>query len=88
MAFSRDGLCRIGGSGTGGNTWQYTSTDAKTVVDNTDYFLDAIDEFKIGDLVICKDTTTATAPVVTITYIKTLTATSITAAAGTTIAAS
>ena len=55
MAFSRDGLCRIGGSGTGGNTWQYTSTDAKTAVDDTDYFLAAIEEFKIGDLVICKN---------------------------------
>jgi len=87
MAFARSGLCRIGGSGTGGSTWQYTSTDAKTVVDNADYFLDAINEFNIGDLIICKDTTTPTAPVVTITYIKTQTATSITAAAGTTVTA-
>ncbi len=87
MAFARSGLCRIGGSGTGGSTWQYTSADAKTVVDNADYFLDAINEFNIGDLIICKDTTTPTAPVVTITYIKTQTATSITAAAGTTVTA-
>ena len=87
MAFARSGLCRIGGSGTGGSTWQYTSTDAKTVVDNADYFLDAINEFNIGDLIICKDTTTPTAPIVTITYIKTQTATSITAAAGTTVTA-
>jgi len=41
----------------------------------------------IGDLIICKNTTTPTAPVVTLTYIKTRTATSITAAAGTTITA-
>jgi hypothetical protein len=82
MAFSRDGLCRIGGSGNGGSTWQYTSTDAKTVVDNADYFLYAISEFEIGDLIICKDTTVSTAPVVHLTYIKTQTATSITAAAG------
>ena len=87
MAFSRDGLCRIGGSGNGGSTWQYTSADAKTVVDNVDYFLPAINELAIGDLIICKDTTTPTAPVVTLTYIKTRTATSITAAAGTTITA-
>jgi hypothetical protein len=87
MAFARSGLCRIGGSGTGGSTWQYTSADAKTVVDNADYFLDAINEFNIGDLIICKDTTTPTAPVVTITYIKTQTATSITAAGGTTVTA-
>ena len=87
MSFDRTGLCRIGGSGTGGSTWQYTSTDAKAVVDNADYFLAAINELSIGDVIICKDTTTATAPVVTITYIKTQTATSITAAAGTTITA-
>tara|TARA_R110002126_G_scaffold746_3_gene4698 strand:+ start:214 stop:477 length:264 start_codon:yes stop_codon:yes gene_type:complete len=87
MSFDRTGLCRIGGSGTGGSTWQYTSADAKTVVDNADYFLAAIGEFSIGDLVICKDTTTPTAPIVTITYIKTQTATSITAAGGTTITA-
>ena len=87
MAFSRDGLCRIGGSGNGGSTWQYTSADAKTVVDNADYFLPAISELAIGDLVICKDTTTPATPVVTITYIKARTATSITAAAGTTVTA-
>tara|TARA_B110000977_G_scaffold121973_1_gene156819 strand:+ start:908 stop:1171 length:264 start_codon:yes stop_codon:yes gene_type:complete len=82
MAFSRDGLCRIGGSGNGGSTWQYTSTDAKADIDNADYFLYAINELSIGDLIICKDTTTATAPIVHLTYIKTQTATSITAAAG------
>jgi len=87
MAFSRTGLCRIGGSGNGGSTWQYTAADAKTVVDNADYFLAALSELNIGDLVICKDTTDAAVPVVTVTYIKTKTATSITAAAGLTITA-
>ena len=82
MAFARTGLCRIGGSGNGGSTWQYTSADAKAAVDNADYFLAAISELAIGDLVICKDTTNAAAPVVHLTYIKTLTATSITAAGG------
>jgi hypothetical protein len=82
MAFARTGLCRIGGSGNGGSTWQYTSTDNKAAIDNADYFLKAIDELSIGDLIICKDTTTATAPIVHLTYIKTQTATSITAAAG------
>ena len=38
MAFARSGLCRIGGSGNGGSTWQYTSTDAKTVVDRRGLF--------------------------------------------------
>ena len=82
MAFARAGFCRIGCSGTGGSTWQYTSTDAKAVIDNADYFLAALSELSIGDLIICKDTTNAAAPVVHLTYIKTQTATSITAAAG------
>ena len=87
MSFYRTGLCRIGGSGTGGSTWQYTSADAKTVVDNADYFLAAINELAVGDLVICKDTTTPATPIVTITYIAANDGTTITAAAGTTITA-
>tara|TARA_R110002012_G_scaffold22589_6_gene77894 strand:- start:9204 stop:9467 length:264 start_codon:yes stop_codon:yes gene_type:complete len=87
MAFARSNLCRIGGSGDGGSTWQYTSADAKAVVDNADYFLAAISELAIGDLIICKDTTVPTAPVVHFTYIKTRTATSITAAGGLVITA-
>ncbi len=87
MAFARSGLCRIGGSGTGGSTWQYTSTDAKGDVDNADYFLAAISELALGDLIICKDTSTPATPVVTITYIKANNGTAITAAAGTTITA-
>ena len=82
MAFSRVGLCRIGGSGTGGSTNQYTSTDAKAVIDNADYFLAANSELTLGDLIICKDTTNAAVPIVHLTYIKTQTATSITAAGG------
>ena len=87
MAFARTGLCRIGGSGTGGSTWQYTSTDAKTDVDDADYFLAAISELALGDLIICKDTSTPATPVVTITYIKANNGTTITAAAGTTVTA-
>ena len=87
MSFYRTGLCRIGGSGTGGSTWQYTSADAKTDVDAADYFLAAISELAVGDLVICKDTTTPATPIVTITYIAANDGTTITAAAGTTITA-
>ena len=87
MSFDRTGLSRIGGSGTGGSTWQYTSTDAKGDVDNADYFLAAISELALGDLIICKDTSTPATPVVTITYIKANNGTTITAAAGTTVTA-
>ena len=86
MAFDRSGLCRIGGSGIGGSTWQYTSVDAMSVVKNQGYFLKAINEFNIGDVVICTNTANASAPIVTLSYIKTL-AVNITAADGVTITA-
>ena len=87
MAFARSGLCRVGGSGTGGSTWQYSSADEDSTVAGADYFLSAIDELAIGDVIIGVDTSTATAPEVYITYVKTRTSTSITAATGTVVTA-
>tara|TARA_R110002167_G_scaffold65550_3_gene185578 strand:+ start:912 stop:1046 length:135 start_codon:yes stop_codon:yes gene_type:complete len=37
MAFARSGLCRIGGSGTGGSTWQYSTADAKAAIVTSGY---------------------------------------------------
>jgi hypothetical protein len=82
MAFARSGLCRIGGSGTGGSTWQYSSADAKATVAGADYFLSANDELDIGDVIIGVDTSTPATPEVFITYVKAQSATSITAAGG------
>ena len=51
MAFERNGLCRIGGSGVGGATWQYsTAEQTATVVGDTNYFAPAKDELAAGDV--------------------------------------
>ena len=87
MAFARSGLCRIGGSGTGGSTWQYSSADEDSTVAGADYFLAAIEELALGDVVLGIDTSTAATPEMYITYIKTRTSSSITAATGSVITA-
>jgi len=87
MAFARAGLSRIGGSGNGGCMWMYTSTDNKAAVGQVDYFLPAIVEFTIGDVMFCKDTTIAGSPVVHSTYVKALASGSVQTAAGIVITA-
>jgi hypothetical protein len=82
MAFSRSGLCRIGGSGVGGSTWQYSSADAKATVVAADYMLLANDELNIGDVVLVVATTVPATPTAFITYVKAQSATSITLAGG------
>ena len=82
MAFSRTGLCRIGGSGTGGATFQYSSADAKATVAATDYMLAAINTLELGDVIIGVDTSTPATPEVFITYVKAKSATSIDLAGG------
>jgi len=56
MAFSRDGLSRVGGSGNSRAVWLYASTDAPATVTGTDYMLPAIDEISLGDVVLVVDT--------------------------------
>ena len=87
MAFARAGLSRIGGSGNGGCMWMYTSTDNKATVGGADYFLPAIVELTIGDVMFCKNTTIVASPVIHSTYVKALTAVSVTMAAGNVITA-
>ena len=81
MAFDRTGLCRIGGSGTGGSTWQYSTADATTTVTGTDYFVDAIDEIALGDIMLLVGTT-GTTPTGRISIVKARSATSIDLASG------
>lgn len=85
MAFARSGLCRIGGSGNGGSTWQYSTADAKATIVGADYMLDAVDELALGDIVTA--VTNTTPPTAFITYVKTRTATAITLAGGSVITA-
>ena len=85
MAFARSGLCRVGGSGTGGSTWQYSSADSKATIVGADYMVGAVDELALGDVVTA--VTSTTPPTAFITYVKTRTATAIILAGGVVITA-
>ena len=87
MAFSRDGLCRIGGSGTGGATWQYSTNDATSAVTaDTNYFASAKDELNAGDAMIIIGTTGST-PTGRISYVESNNGTTVVMAAGVVITA-
>jgi len=61
MAFSRDGLTRIGsGTGSAPSIWSYASTDAIATVNTTAYFNDASAELGIRDVILVTDTATPT----------------------------
>lgn len=87
MAFSRDGLCRIGGSGVGGATWQYSTADATAdVVADTNYLAAAKDELDAGDVLIIVGTTGGT-PTGRISYVESNDGTTVVCAAGVVITA-
>ena len=87
MAFSRDGLCRIGGSGVGGATWQYSTVEqTATVVADTNYFADAKDELDAGDVLLVIGTTGGT-PTGRISYVESNGGTTVVCAAGLVITA-
>jgi hypothetical protein len=67
MAFSRDGLCRIGGSGDSRAAWVYASTDAPATVTTSGYLNDASKELSISDVVFVVDTDGID---VTVTFVK------------------
>tara|TARA_Y100001972_G_scaffold51887_1_gene63580 strand:+ start:523 stop:780 length:258 start_codon:yes stop_codon:yes gene_type:complete len=80
MAFSRDGLSRVGGSGNSRAVWLYASTDAPATVTGSNYMIDAIDEISLGDVVLVVDTDGV---VVTVTFCKSNNGTAIDLASGT-----
>ena len=51
MAFSRDGLSRIGGSGDANAVWVYSSTEAPATVAGSGYFNNATNELKQFDII-------------------------------------
>lgn len=69
MAFERNQLAKVSSSAnTNANAvWMYTTTDAMTVVRAADYFLTAINEIRLNDVIICVTATDGT-PVITIAY--------------------
>lgn len=99
MAFTKSSLSRIGGSGDGGSTWQYSTNDATSaVVADTNYFglpadiyadppvENALAELKAGDVLLVIGTTSTT-PTGRISYVESNNGTTIVCAAGTVITA-
>ena len=87
MAFVRSDLSRIGGSGNGGSTWQYTTTEATSaVVADTNYFANATAELSAGDILLVIGTTGST-PTGRISYVESNDGTTVVCAAGTVITA-
>lgn len=87
MAFSRDGLCRVGGSGNGGATWQYSTADATSaVVADTNYFASAKEELAAGDMLLITGTTGST-PTGRLSFVESNNGTTVVCAAGLVITA-
>lgn len=68
MAFSLDGFYQIGPCGNGPRMWIYNTTDAVATVIAADYFLPAINELQVNDVILMVTSTGGT-PAVTFTYV-------------------
>jgi hypothetical protein len=68
MAFLRSGFSRIGGSGDSGTVWKYASTDSIATALGANYFLPAIGEIAVNDVVMVSDSDGTAA--VTISFCK------------------
>ena len=88
MAFDRNNLARTSSSGNTNapQSWNYTTIDAFSLVDDADYFLDAIREIHINDNMTIA-TSTGTTAVVTVTYMGANDGTTCTIATGLTVTA-
>ena len=87
MAFDRSNLARLGSNNTGaGALWLYRTTDSAATVNTDDYFLSAINEIQLGDIIFSMSAT-GTTPVLTITYVSTNSGTVIDIVDGTVISA-
>lgn len=68
MAFNRDNLARFGSANTNASAmWVYNTADTIADVNTADYFLSAINEIRLNDIIFVVSSTGGT-PVVTITY--------------------
>lgn len=67
MAFSRDGLSKVGASaGDAPSLFTYTSADAITTVNTAGYFNDATKELKVRDVIFVVDSNTPTTHIVSV----------------------
>lgn len=68
MAFARSGLAKIAScAGDAPSIFAYTTADTIADVNTADYFLSAINEINLGDIIFVYSSTGGT-PVMTITY--------------------
>lgn len=68
MAFSRSGLARVSGANSdAGSMWMYSSTDTIATINTANYFLEAITEINLNDILFITSSTGGT-PVVSINY--------------------
>lgn len=68
MAFARSGLARVSGANSdAGSMWMYSSADAIATIIAADYFLEAINEINVNDVIFVASSTEGT-PAITITY--------------------
>lgn len=68
MAFSRSTFQRMGGANSdAGALWLHRTADSAATVNTVDYFLDAINEINVGDIIMSMSATGGT-PVLTILY--------------------
>ena len=80
MAFDYTKLSRIGGMGDSQKVYAYASPDSITTVTASDYFLPAINELEVNDIIFVSDSDAAA---VTITFVKTNDGSTIDCASGT-----
>lgn len=78
MAFARNSLAKVSSSAnTNANAvWMYTTTEAMTAVRAADYFLPAVNELRLNDIIFCVTAVGGTV-VSTIAYVVSRTATAI-----------
>jgi hypothetical protein len=60
MAFARSGLYQIGPGGNGPRMWMYNTADAIATVIAADYFLEAINELQVNDVIVAVTSTGGT----------------------------
>ena len=80
MAFDYDKLSRIGGMGDAQKVYAYASSDSIATVTGSDYFLPAINELQVNDVIFVSDSDAAA---VTVTFVKSNNGTAIDCASGT-----
>ena len=86
MAFSSTGWVTVcaAKAGNAPSMYLYKTADTQATVNNADYFLSLKDTLKVGDIIFVYDTTT---PSLVLTYVNSVTSTSVDIADGTTVSA-